>query len=400
MKIGYFDCFAGISGDMILGALIDAGLDLDTLRRDLSLLQLEGWEIKAEPVSKRGLVGTRVTVITQEEHVHRHLSDIRQILRDSSLPEEVKGKSMAIFQRLAEAEAKIHGTTPDKIHFHEVGALDAIVDIVGAVCGLWRLGIEEVYASPVRTGTGFVKCAHGLLPVPAPATLELLKGVPIYGGAISKELATPTGAAILTSYCRGFGSLPPMEVLQVGYGAGGWELEIPNMLRLVIGTRTEQSFGRGQDKLLKEPALMLEVNIDDMNPEFYDHLIHLLYKQGAMDVALVPLQMKKNRPATMLRVLLSPERLGAMQQIIFQETTSIGLRVYPVEKYMLPYEIISVQGPWGPETVRVKVANLGNDVYNIAPEYEDCRLIAAQKSRPLKEIYELVKQVASENILK
>lgn len=400
MKIGYFDCFAGISGDMILGALIDAGLDLDTLKQDLSLLQLGGYEIQAEPVNKMGLVGTKVTVITREEHAHRHLSDIRQIIQDSSLPEEVKVKSMAIFRRLAEAEAKIHGTTPDKIHFHEVGTLDAIVDIVGAVCGLWRLGIDQVYASPVRTGTGFVKCAHGLLPVPAPATLELLKGAPIYGGEINKELATPTGAAILTSYCQGFGSLPPMEVLQVGYGAGGWELEIPNLLRLIIGTKQKENLGRGQDRLLKESALMMEVNIDDMNPEFYDYLIHLLYAQGAMDVALVPLQMKKNRPATMLRVLVSPERLGPMQQIIFQETTSIGLRVYPVEKYMLPYEIISVQGPWGPERVRVKVANLGKDVYNIAPEYEDCRLIAVNKSRPLKEIYEQAKQVVAENLLK
>lgn len=400
MKIGYFDCFAGISGDMILGALVDAGLDLDTLKQDLSLLKLNGYEIKAEPVTKLGLVGTKVTVITQEEHVHRHLDDIRQIIGESGLPEEVKIKSIAVFRRLAEAEAKIHGTTPDQIHFHEVGALDAIVDIVGSVCGLWRLGIEEVYASPVRTGTGFVKCAHGLLPVPAPATLELLRGVPIYGGEISKELATPTGAAILTAYCQGFGSLPPMEVLQVGYGAGGWELEIPNLLRLVIGNKTEKNLSRGQDKLLKEPALMMEANIDDMNPEFYDHLMHLLYEQGAMDVALVPLQMKKNRPATMLRVLLSPERLEVIRQVIFQETTSIGLRVYPVEKYMLPYEIISVQGPWGPETVRVKVAGLDHDIHNIAPEYEDCRLIATKNSRPLKEIYELAKQAAAEKLLK
>ncbi|HHW06969.1 MAG TPA: nickel pincer cofactor biosynthesis protein LarC [Clostridia bacterium] len=400
MYIGYFDCFAGISGDMVLGALIDAGLPLDTLKDDLRLLGIDGYEIKAETVLKHGVSGTKVTVVTGEEKAHRHLADIEDIILKSRLPEPVKEKSIAIFRRLAGAEARIHGTTPDKIHFHEVGAVDAIVDIVGAACGLWRLGIEEVYASPVRTGTGLVQCAHGVLPVPAPATLELLQGVPVYGGDIAKELATPTGAAILTAYCRGYGSLPPMEICRVGYGAGGWELAIPNLLRLVIGVKAGQTTARGEDRLLKEPALMLEVNIDDMNPEIYDHLFRLLYEHGAMDVSLVPLQVKKNRPAVMLKVLCAPERLQLMQQVVLRETTSIGLRVYPVEKYMLPYETIPVTGAWGPETVRVKVARLGEEVYNIAPEYEDCRFIAAKYARPLKEIYDLARQAGAEALSK
>jgi len=400
MYIGYFDCFAGISGDMVLGALVDAGLPLETLKEDLRLLPLEGYEIQAEPVLKHGVAGTKVTVVTAEERTHRHLAGIEALIRGSSLPEPVKEKSLAIFRRLAEAEAKIHRTTPDRIHFHEVGAVDAIVDIVGAVCGLWRLGIEEIYASPVRTGTGFVRCAHGVLPVPAPATLELLQGVPVYGGDIARELTTPTGAAILTAYCRGYGSLPPMEIRRVGYGAGGWDLEIPNLLRLVVGVKREKTAARGEDRLLKEPALMLEVNIDDMNPEFYDHLFQRLYGAGAMDVSLVPLQGKKNRPAAMLRVLLAPERLPALQEIVLRETTAIGLRVYPVEKYMLPYETLAVKGDWGPEAVRVKVARLGGEVYNVAPEYEDCRAVAARYNRPLKEIYDLAKQAAQEVLSK
>lgn len=400
MKIAYLDCFAGISGDMVLGALIDAGLELKTLKEDLALLGLEGYEIRAEQVTKRGISGTKVTVITQEQANHRHLADIKEIIGQSLLPDAVKRKSISVFLSLAEAEARIHGTTPDQIHFHEVGALDAIVDIVGTVCGFWRLGIEEIYASPVRTGTGFVKCAHGLLPVPAPATLELLKGIPIYGGNINKELATPTGAAILASYCKEFGSLPPMEVWETGYGAGGWDLEIPNLLRLVIGNKPAKHreyadirFG-GQGHMQVETVNIIEVNLDDMNPEFYDYLIQVLFKAGALDVSLFPLQMKKNRPAAMLKVVVSPAQTDSCQKVIFRETTAIGLRVYPVQKYMLPYEVITVKGSWGSQTARVKIARLGKEIYNLAPEYEDCRCIAQEQNRPLKEIYEAVKRVA------
>lgn len=403
MKIAYFDCFAGISGDMILGALVDAGLDLEILINDLSSLPLEGYELEAKPMSKMGISGTKVTVLTREEKSHRHLADIEKIINASDLPEEVKSKSIAIFTKLAEAEAKIHATTPERIHFHEVGAVDAIIDIVGSVAGLWRLGIDEVYASTVRTGTGFVKCAHGLLPVPAPAALELLKGVPVYGGDIEKELVTPTGAAILTAYCREYGSLPAMRVRQVGYGAGGYDLSIPNMLRLIIGEKDTGSedpqvrFG-GQGAMRAESSLMVEVNLDDMNPEFYDHLMDVLLDAGAMDVSLVPVQMKKNRPAVMLKVLTNPELLPAIQKLIFRETTSIGLRIYPVEKYMLPYETVVVTGSWGHDPVRVKVARLGQEVLNIAPEYEDCRRVAGEQGIPLKQVYEAAKKAALEEV--
>lgn len=403
MKIAYFDCFAGISGDMILGALVDAGLELAVLKEDLSLLGLTGYEVVAEHVTKRGISGTKVTVRTEEEKAHRHLADIQRIIGNSGLPEPVKEQSIAVFTRLAEAEARIHATTAEKIHFHEVGALDAIIDIVGAVSGLFRLGIEEVYASPVRTGTGFVKCAHGLLPVPAPAALELLKGVPLYGGEIEKELVTPTGAAVLTTFSRGYGSLPPMKVLETGYGAGGWDLPIPNLLRIIIGEKTtgvaapHLRFG-GRGEIRAEAAVMVEVNLDDMNPELYEHLMQVLWEAGAMDVSLVPIQMKKNRPATMLKVLTSPDRLAAVQKAIFRETTSIGLRVYPVEKYMLPYELITVTGSWGPQRARVKTARLGEEILNLAPEYEDCRQIAREQGLPLKEVYEAVKKAAREKL--
>lgn len=405
MKIAYLDCFAGISGDMTLGALVDAGLPLDTLKEDLALLALKGYTIKGEEITKEGIRGTKIRVITEEQDAHRHLSDIKKIIQESSLPEEVKEDSIAIFTRLAEAEAKIHGTTPEKIHFHEVGAMDAILDIVGAVCGFRRLGIEEVYASPVRTGTGFVQCAHGLLPVPAPATLELLQGVPVYGGNIAKELVTPTGAAILSHYVKEYGSLPEMEILQTGYGAGDWDLPIANLLRLIIGKKKKTKdhglirFG-GAGEIQQETVLMMETNLDDMNPEYYQYLTELLFQAGALDVSLVPVQMKKNRPGTILKVLMDPHVLAACQQIIFRQTTAIGHRVYPVEKYMLPYEIIALTGPWGSQPLRVKIARLGKDIVNIGPEYEDCRRIALHTGLPLKEVYDNARQLAMETVNK
>src|SRR5690554_5070908 len=245
MKIAYFHCFAGISGDMTLGALVDAGLDWEVLKEDLAKLPVTGYRLEKEKVVKQGISGTKVHVLTDEGHVHRHLGDIEEIINKSTLPEVVKERSIAVFTRLAEAEAKVHNTTIEKIHFHEVGALDAIIDIVGSVAGLYRLGIEEVYASPIQTGTGFTECAHGVMPIPAPATMELLQGVPIYAGEIEKELVTPTGAAILTTYCKEFGTMPSMKVESTGYGAGERNLAIPNLLRLTIGERySEVDSGR------------------------------------------------------------------------------------------------------------------------------------------------------------
>lgn len=398
MKIAYFHCFSGISGDMTLGALVDAGLSFQQLQEDLAGLLLTGFRLEKDKVTRQGIGGTRIRVITEEGHVHRGLGDIRKIINDSRLPDEVKEKSVDIFTRLARAEARVHRTEVEEIHFHEVGAVDAIVDIVGAVSGLWRLGIEEVYASPVHTGTGFVNCAHGIIPVPAPATVELLKGVPVYSQGIESELATPTGAAILTSYCRHFGQMPPMRLLSCGYGAGERDLSIPNLLRLQVGEKIEGVSGGtlrlgGRGEIGQEEVLLLEANIDDMNPEFYDYLIDIFLEAGAMEVFFHPIQMKKNRPGVLLKLLIKSWQLEEFARLLLAETSSIGLRAYPATKLMLPYEIISIETELG--TARVKVATSGDRIRNISPEYEDCRKIARERKKPLKEVYDLIKGEAN-----
>ncbi|MDR3289273.1 MAG: nickel pincer cofactor biosynthesis protein LarC [Peptococcaceae bacterium] len=419
MTIAYFDCFAGISGDMVLGALIDLGLDADRLRQELALLPLGGYELRAEKVLKRGIAATRVQVLTAEEREHRRLQDIKAIIDGSALPPTVKERSVEIFTRLAVAEAKIHQTSIEQVHFHEVGAVDAIIDIVGSVIGLQALGVEKVAASPLATGSGLVKCAHGWFPVPAPATLELLRGCPIYAGDIEKEMTTPTGAAIISTICREFGPMPVMTVKATGYGAGGYELERPNVLRVILGEEAglEGIFTAGQEairvpgeavpegtevrgkrfggagEIQVDEVFMIEVNIDDMNPEFYEHLFAVLLKAGAMDVFLQAIQMKKNRPAQMLSVMAASEKVRPLTECLFAETTTIGLRIYPVKKMMLPYEVIQVRTEWG--EARLKVARRGNQVTNIAPEYEDCRRIALEQQLPLKQVYDAVKAAAT-----
>jgi uncharacterized protein (TIGR00299 family) protein len=397
MKVAYLDCFSGMSGDMTLGALVDMGLDFNLLQRDLAGLGLDEYELYEEKVVKNGIAGTKVHVLSLEGHVHRHLQDIKEIMDQSNLPVEVKEKSIQVFTRLAEAEARVHGTTVDQVHFHEVGAVDAIVDIVGSVIGFWRLGIEKVFASPVHTGKGFVKAAHGVMPVPAPATLELLRGVPVYARDIECELVTPTGAALLTSFCKDFGPMPEMKIERIGYGAGEKNLSIPNLLRITFGELIEQgdSFQNSHEvdqELRVGNALTIETNIDDMNPEFYDYLMEKLLKAGAMDVYIQNIQMKKNRPANILTVQIAPKDLEKIRRIIFEETTSIGLRVYPVTKYMLPYEIRNVETEYG--LARVKVAFLEGKVCTISPEYEDCRKLAQESEQSIKTIYDLVKQSA------
>ncbi|MGI6451766.1 MAG: nickel pincer cofactor biosynthesis protein LarC [Desulfitobacteriia bacterium] len=395
MKIAYLDCFAGISGDMILGALVDAGLDFEQLTADLGKLPLQGYQLEKKAVQKHGIGGTKIKVTAAHEHEHRHLSDIQKIILDSTLPDTVKQQSIRIFTRLAEAEAKVHHTTPDSVHFHEVGAVDAIIDIVGAVSGFWRLGLEKIYASALQTGKGWTKSAHGVIPVPAPATLELLHHVPVYSQGIEKELVTPTGAAILTEFCHDFGPMPLMIIEQTGYGAGDFDLEIPNLLRICIGkllaeNDCHQHHNTGiPSKVHRTSALMMEVNIDDMNPEFYDHLMNKLLRAGAMDVFLHQIQMKKNRPASKLGILMKPEQEKKFCEIIFEETTSLGVRTYPVSKIHQPYEIVSVETELG--SARVKIVRYNGKVYNIAPEYEDCRSLAEQHGFPLKKVYDLVK---------
>jgi len=396
MKIGYFQCFAGISGDMILGSLVHAGLKFEDLKAELNKINISGFQLEKKTVVKNGITGTKIDVITEEEHAHRHLKDILGIIEKSELSATVKEKCSKIFTGLAEAEAKIHNTTKEKIHFHEVGSMDAIVDVVGSVCGLELLGIEKIYASPLHVGSGFTKCAHGTIPLPAPATLELLKNVPIYSQGINKELVTPTGAAIITTLAESFGEMPNISVQAVGYGAGTRDLQIPNLLRLTIGekktshlsTKDSIRFG-GRGEVQAGTAVMIEVNIDDMNPEFFDYLFSRLFKAGAQDVFLQRIQMKKNRPANILSILVHHDDLNKIVGIIFKETTTIGVRTYPVTKYMLPYEIKTISTGFG--DIKVKIARLGDQITTIAPEYDECRKIAEEKGLPIKMVYDKVK---------
>ena len=374
---------------MVLGALIDAGLPLETLQGELAKLKLPGFAVRAEKVVKNGFAGTRVFVDTVPEHAHRGLSDIVAIIERSELEDDIKRLGKAAFTRLAEAEAKVHSKPIDQIHFHEVGALDAIVDIVGAMIGIRRLGVDAVYSSRVHVGSGFIRAAHGEIPVPAPGTLALLEGVPIYSRGIEAELTTPTGAAILTTLARAYGDLPLMAVEHVGYGVGGHELPIPNMLRVVIG---EMESGRYE----LDTVLLLETNLDDMNPEHFAYVADRLYAGGALDVYFTPIMMKKSRPATMLSVIAQERDVDSMLSILFTETTTLGVRLQRVERRKVAREMVIVQTRFG--ELHVKVARHGGKITNIAPEYDDCARIAAELNIPLKDIYDEVRRAAREQM--
>ena len=391
MKIAYFDCFSGASGDMILGALVDAGLELGQLESELSKLPVRGFRLQAEKTTRRGIAGTKLTVVTEEHHVERHLSDLADIIDRSALSDDIKSASQGIFKELAGVEARIHQKSADEVHFHEISGLDSIIDVVGSLVGLKNLGIEGVYASKIHVGTGFVECRHGTLPVPAPATLDLLKGVPVYSRGIDAELATPTGVAILKNVAKGFGVMPEMTVEKIGYGAGSRELEIPNLLRVVIGETC-------QDKYATDEALLVESNIDDMNPEFFGYISEQLLAQGALDVFMAPIYMKKNRPATLLSVLTARDKLDGILATVFSETTTLGVRIHSVDRKKLERETILVRTHLG--DVRVKLGRIGGEVKTIAPEYEDCREIAARRGIPLKDVYEAARAACREVLLK
>jgi uncharacterized protein (TIGR00299 family) protein len=387
MKIAYFDCFSGVSGNMVLGALVDAGLEVERLRAELARLPISGYTLSAETVRRRGLRGTYVEVEVSEQGVERHLHQIEELIQSSDLPGKVQDLSLAVFRRLAEAEARVHGISVEQVHFHEVGAVDAIVDVVGAAVGLWLLEVERVYASPVHVGRGTVMCAHGTLPVPAPATQELLRGVPIYGRDVEAELVTPTGAAILTTLVGEFGSAPPMQVAQVGYGAGSRDLPIPNLLRVSIGATSEEVEGYEEDVVT-----LIETNIDDMNPQFYGHVMGRLFDAGALDVFLTPIQMKGGRPGVQLSVLVSEGRVAGALEVLFAETTTIGVRTCAMRRWKLGRERVVVETRYGP--VGVKVARRGQAVVNVAPEYRECQRIAEEQGVPLKEVYQSALEAA------
>lgn len=375
----YLDCFAGISGNMLLGALLDAGAPAELLRTELAELPVTGYELVITRVDKGGINACYLDVQVDESvHEHRTLADIVAMIDCAELAPAVKELAKRIFTRLAEAEGKVHGMPAEEVHFHEVGAVDSIVDIVGIAWALDYLGIEHIYASRLHVGSGFVQCCHGLMPVPAPATAELLQGIPCYQGDIAKELVTPTGAAVLATLGNGFGAMPESFVsARIGYGAGTWELEIPNVLRLYAGNVSALLSGREDGQ-----CLVLEANIDDQSPELYGYVMDRLFAAGALDVWLTPIFMKKNRPATKLSVLIPADCRTKAVDIVLQETTSIGMRIYPVSRSMASREFMVISLPWG--EVKVKISSHQGKICNVAPEYEDCRKIAEATGVPLK----------------
>jgi pyridinium-3,5-bisthiocarboxylic acid mononucleotide nickel chelatase len=392
MKIAYFDCFAGASGDMILGALVDAGLDPDLLNLELAKLHLDHFSLSFKPVVKRGIGGCQavVDIGTHIHHPHRNLQDIRGLIETSELSRDIQNKSMAIFTRLATAEARVHRTTVDAVHFHEVGAIDAIIDVVGAVSGLWLLGIDNIYCSALHLGSGTVTCAHGILPIPAPATLELVKGIPVYATGIQGELLTPTGAAILTTLAKGFGPLPALSVEKSGYGAGMANPEIPNLLRVVIGQTDADVAGCEADQVA-----VLETAIDDMNPQIYEYVMQQALSLGALDIFLKPIQMKKNRPGILLTLMCRPDDLQQFSRFLLKETTSIGLRWRFENRIKAGREIREISTSLG--TVRVKTARFQDDIIHQTPEYADCKKIAVTLDIPLKTVIAKVCREISPN---
>jgi uncharacterized protein (TIGR00299 family) protein len=380
MKLAYFDCFSGISGDMTLGALVDAGCEIEHLRQELRGLQVAGWQLTAEKVWKNGMAATHVKVQTEDQTKHRSLSAILGILKSSSLAQPVRERAAAIFTRLGEAEARVHDVPVEQIHFHEVGAVDAIVDIVGACIGFERLEIEKFACSPLNVGGGTVQMTHGVLPVPAPATANLLMGKPTYSNGVQKELVTPTGAAIVATVCDSFGPQPAMSVSAIGYGAGSSDLEgQPNVLRIMIGEAAEKSVA-GHD----EEIAVIEANLDDMNPQIYGYFLEKALAAGALDVYTTPVQMKKNRPGTLLTVLCKPADTNALMALVFAETTTFGARTYLAQRRALPREHVSVATSFG--EVRIKVSRVNGRILHVAPEYEDCKRLALEKNVPLQQV--------------
>ena len=390
MTVAYFDCFSGISGDMVLGALVDLGLGLEELSEALSTLDLEPFSIEAREVQSYGLRATKVDVVVPESVLVRTFANIRDLISSSGLPDAVKATSLEIFTRLARAEAVIHSKPVDQVHFHEVGAVDSIVDIVGAAYGIHALAISVVFASPLPLGHGMIKTAHGSLPVPAPAVLEILEDTPTYGRGIPTEIVTPTGAAVIKTLAAAFGNAPPMKIDRTGYGAGTKDIGVPNLLRVIIGEPLD--FPAEAEEL----ACLISTNIDDMNPEFYDYVIERLFSEGANDVWLTPIQMKKTRPGTVVNVLCSPKDASALKRVLLEETSTFGLRTTSVMKKAIEREFLEVETPWG--KVSVKVGRESNHITSISPEFADCARIAGEQAVPIKEVFRKAQALAQERL--
>ena len=390
MKIAYFDCFSGVSGDMALGALLACGADEGEFRRRLAALSVPGYDLHIQRVTRGGIAATDVDVVLYEKEAGpgRHLSDIAALLTESTLSEAVRSSALAVFTRLADAEAKIHGTTRGEIHFHEVGAVDAIVDIVGACLLLEMLGIDQVAVSALPCGMGTITCAHGVLPVPAPATLELLAGFPVYPVDIKGELVTPTGAALLTTLAdpNTAGAMPAMRIAGSGFGAGKKQFDPnrPNLLRVVIGETESRA-----DKTPQTIAV-LETNIDDQNPEGFELLMERLFAAGALDVFFAPIQMKKNRPATLITALCPPDKVEVLAGVLFRESGTFGIRVREQKRLTLERTWETVATEYG--DIRIKIGRWQGEEVSASPEYEDCKQAAQAYGVPLRFVYEAVRR--------
>lgn len=417
MKILYFDCFAGAAGDMILGALLDAGLPFEELKRALGSLAVDGWDVSVDRVVKTGVTASKFRVHEHAHaapshrapshsapahpapshpapHQHFHLSHIFAAIERSALSAAGKAKAIAMFRRLGEAEASIHGTTMEKVHLHEVGALDSIIDIVGCVFALEWFNADRIVVSPINLGGGMVTVAHGVFPVPAPATVALLKDAPVYSSGIQSELLTPTGALILTEYATEFGPVPPMRIDRVGYGAGDRELrETPNVVRVLVGEGTAPARAHAVS-LEPQPAgapahrvCVLECEIDDMNPQIFGALMDTLYAAGALEVFYASVQMKKNRPGTLMTIVAAPEQREAMAAIVFRESTTIGVRYQELSRECLDREMVAVELPLG--QVRFKVARRDGQVLNAQPEFDDLAKLSRERGIPIKDVQAL-----------
>ncbi|MDQ3130740.1 MAG: nickel pincer cofactor biosynthesis protein LarC [Acidobacteriota bacterium] len=399
MKTLYFDCFAGASGNMILGALVALGVDENELIGQIKLLNISDFSLEIKTVDKSGISAIYADVKVPHEHAHRHLSAIVKIIGDAKLSENVKNRAIKIFTNLAEAEAKIHGIEIEKVHFHEVGAMDAIIDVVGACIGFEMLEIERFVCSKIHVGSGFAKMAHGKFPVPPPAVAELLKGAPVYSTEIEGELITPTGAAIVATICEEFGRIPEMTIEKTAYGAGSRDYEnFPNVLRLILGTR-EEGRGAREEKLritsyeLREDRkpktedrnlILIETNIDDLTPQILGFVMERAFELGCLDCWFTPIQMKKNRPATMISILCGKDKKEILTELLYTETSTLGVRVSEIERDCLPRKIVKVDTEFG--AVDVKIAEYKNKIVNAKPEYEQIREIALQSKKSLREI--------------
>jgi len=393
--IAYFDCFSGISGDMTLGALLDLGVPLEWLKKTIASIPIDGFDIAVSSTYRSGIRGNLVEVLADNRQKERTFSVIRSIIEKSPLTDNVKSTSTAIFEKIAIVEAKIHGCDPQEVHFHELGGIDAMVDIIGTVLCLEYLGIKQVIASNIPLGKGFVSCQHGKLPIPAPATLAILKDVPVYGTQIDHELVTPTGAAIIVTLSQSFGPLPEMMIKQIGYGAGQRDLSSrPNLLRVITGEQKTPMIN-GRENLQIDTVWIVETCIDDMNPEVFGFVMDRLFEDGVLDVYWIPIYMKKNRPGTMVQILCHTERREAIVRRILSETTSLGIRYYEAQRQTLVRDELNINSSFGTIPVKRVRDPLGN--IRLVPEYEVCKRIALERDMPLRVVYDtIIKEAAKQ----